>query len=142
MMNTNNFKILVEALEALPEGIRNNKVNMSSVDEPTCGTAGCFSGLISIVANDIPELKDSYGYKTFYFFQGWAKALNEYLDINFRKWAEENPETWGNAYGWHMFNSSKAFGKNHGDALTHDKIIIHLIGVCNRLEQSNTVKPA
>jgi hypothetical protein len=42
---------------------------MSSVDEPTCGTAGCFSGLISIVANDIPELKDSYGYKTFYFFQ-------------------------------------------------------------------------
>jgi hypothetical protein len=47
------FKILVEALEALPEGIRNNKVNMSGVDEPTCGTAGCFAGLISIVANII-----------------------------------------------------------------------------------------
>jgi hypothetical protein len=89
--------------------------NMSSVDEPTCGTAGCFSGLISIVANDIPELKDSYGYKTFYFFQGWAKALNEYLDINFRKWAEENPETWGNEGGWYMFNSITAFDKEEGD---------------------------
>jgi hypothetical protein len=31
-MKTERFKILVEALEALPEGIRNNKVNMSGVD--------------------------------------------------------------------------------------------------------------
>jgi hypothetical protein len=35
-MNTERFKILVEALEALPEGIRKNKVNMSSTDEPVC----------------------------------------------------------------------------------------------------------
>jgi hypothetical protein len=53
-MNTNNFKIFVEALEALPEEIKNNKVDMRSNFEPICGTAGCFAGLISIVANDIP----------------------------------------------------------------------------------------
>jgi hypothetical protein len=29
-MNTNNFKILVEALEALPEEIKNNQVDMNS----------------------------------------------------------------------------------------------------------------
>jgi hypothetical protein len=28
---------------------------MRSLEDPTCGTAGCFAGLISIVANDIPE---------------------------------------------------------------------------------------
>jgi hypothetical protein len=30
-MNTHNFKIFVEALEALPESIKNNNVNMASI---------------------------------------------------------------------------------------------------------------
>jgi hypothetical protein len=59
-MNTNNFKIFVEALEALPDEIKNNEVDMQSNFEPACGTSGCFAGLISIVANDIPELKKHY----------------------------------------------------------------------------------
>jgi hypothetical protein len=50
----------IEALEALPENIRNNEVDMKSVDEPICGTVGCFAGLVSIVAKDIPELKELY----------------------------------------------------------------------------------
>jgi hypothetical protein len=37
-MNTKNFKVFIEALEALPENIRNNEVDMKSVDEPICGT--------------------------------------------------------------------------------------------------------
>jgi hypothetical protein len=53
-MNTKKFKVFVEALESLPEHIRNNKVDMQSVEQPVCGTAGCFAGLISIVAEDIP----------------------------------------------------------------------------------------
>jgi hypothetical protein len=52
-MITDNFKIFIEALEALPEDIRNNHVDMKSIDEPVCGTPGCFAGLVSIVANDI-----------------------------------------------------------------------------------------
>jgi uncharacterized protein YqhQ len=47
-MNTEKFKIFVEALEALPEEIKNNEVDMRSNFEPVCGTAGCFAGLISI----------------------------------------------------------------------------------------------
>jgi hypothetical protein len=31
-----------------------------------------------------------------------------------------------------MFNSVTAFGKNHGDTLTHDDIIVHLRGVYER----------
>jgi hypothetical protein len=54
-MNTENFKILVDALEALPEDIKNNEVAMNSALKPNpfCGTAGCFAGLISIVNNNI-----------------------------------------------------------------------------------------
>jgi hypothetical protein len=35
-MITDNFKVFIEALEALPEDIKNNEVNMKSVDEPVC----------------------------------------------------------------------------------------------------------
>jgi hypothetical protein len=35
-MNTNNFKIFVEALEALPEEIKNNKVDMRSNFAHSC----------------------------------------------------------------------------------------------------------
>jgi hypothetical protein len=48
---------------------------MSSTHEPTCGTAGCFAGLISIVADDIPELKEmkeiylSSGYNYYSFLE-------------------------------------------------------------------------
>jgi hypothetical protein len=47
-MNTNNFKIFVEALEALPDEIKNNEVDMNSTLKPACGTPGCFGGLISV----------------------------------------------------------------------------------------------
>ena len=139
-LNVSKFKVLVEALEALPEDIRNNEVDMSSTHEPTCATVGCFAGLISIVADDIPELKEIYLFSGYNYYS-WKVALYDFLECDFSRWAEYNPKTWGNPYGWHMFESAKAFGKDHGDALTHDEIINHLRNVCNRLEQSNTVKP-
>ena len=136
-LNVSKFKVLVEALEALPEDIRNNEVDMSSTHEPTCGTAGCFAGLISIVADDIPELKEM---KEIYLFSGynyysWKVALYDFLECDFSRWGEYNPKIWGNAYGWHMFESAKAFGKNHGDVLSHDEIINHLRNALDRLEK-------
>jgi hypothetical protein len=53
----------------------------------------------------------------------------EGLIVYFSRWAEYNPKTWGNAYGWHMFESAMAFGKDHGYILSHDEIINHLINV-------------
>jgi hypothetical protein len=126
-INTNNFKTLIEALEALPEGIRSNKVNMSSAHEPV----RCFAGLISIVANDIPELREVFAPKRIYSFQRWGDALNEYLDINFRKWAQDNPEIWGNENGWYVFSSINAFG-DIGGVLTYDDIIVFLRRVYER----------
>jgi hypothetical protein len=61
-MNTNNFKTFVETLEALPASIKGDEVNIGSFLKPDhmCGDAGCFAGLISIVPDDIPELKQEY----------------------------------------------------------------------------------
>jgi hypothetical protein len=56
-----------------------------------------------------------------YAFRKNTIILNEYLDINFREWAEENPDIWGNEGGWYMFNSITAFDKGEGDVLTHDE---------------------
>lgn len=143
-MKTERFKILVEALEALPEDVKNNIVIMGSMYEPTCGTPGCFAGLISIVANDIPELKQVYVLDNSYNYNYWAKALGEYLEGNvspcrttgerssFEVWAQENPGIWGNENGAYVFSSACSFGRNPGDRLTHDEIIIYLRGVYER----------
>ena len=124
-MNTNNFKILVEALEALPEEIKNNQVDMKSVLEPICGTPGCFAGLISIVANDIPKLKQAYKGED-YHYTDWEAALNIFLECTFREWAYDNWEIWGNSKGMGVFSCSLSFGVEIYDALTHNMIIIHL----------------
>jgi hypothetical protein len=126
-MNTNNFKTLVEALEALPESIRNNEVNMGSVLEPKpiCGTVGCFAGLISIVANDIPELKEFYK-GNLYDYSKWEVALDSFLECSFRNWAQVNPNIWGNPQGRGVFSFPEAYGVEIGGALTHNMIIIYI----------------
>ena len=130
-MNTNNFKILVEALEALPKHIRNNEVDMNSIVEPTCGTAGCFAGLISIVSNDIPELKKLYT-DTAYNYHSWIIALYKFLEVDLTVWAMMNPKKWRNNLGTYMFRSGIAFGRAKDDKLTHNMIIIHLRKVLNQ----------
>jgi phosphoglucomutase len=85
-MNTHNFKIFVEALEALPASIKGDEVNIGSFLKPDhmCGTVGCFAGLISIVADDIPELKQACKGK-FYNSCEWQYALDRYLECDFIK---------------------------------------------------------
>ena len=130
IMNTKNFRIFVEALEALPEEIKNNEVDMRSNFEPICGTAGCFAGLISIVANDIPELKKNYSPRDYspinYSFSDWAKALQDFLGIGLDMWAWENPTTWGNSKGISVYAFNEAWGKKENEKLIHNDIILHL----------------
>jgi hypothetical protein len=51
---------------------------MSSTHEPTCGAVGCFAGLISIVADDIPELKEIYLFSGYNYYS-WKVALYDFL---------------------------------------------------------------
>ena len=143
-MNTERFKTLVEALEALPDHIKNNRVDMSSLQNPVCGTPGCFAGLISIVANDIPELKGLYKLGDDYSYEFWAKATGDYLECNlnldwrlgvlssFEAWAVEHPAVWGNVHGSSIFSSACAYDGDIEDKLTHNEIIIYLRGVYER----------
>jgi hypothetical protein len=132
-MITDNFKVFIEALEALPENIRNNEVDMKSVDEPVCGTPGCFAGLVSIVANDIPELKELYSLDIHnYDFVEWSNALNVFLGCRFTNWAGRNRMVWGNSEGRRMFSDITAFGKERWDVINHNDIIVFLRGVYDR----------
>jgi hypothetical protein len=125
IMNTKKFRIFVEALEALPEEIKNNEVDMRSNFEPICGTAGCFAGLISIVANDIPELKKNYS-PINYSFSDWARALQDFLGVGLDMWAWENPTIWENTRGLSVYAFNEAWGKKERETLRHKDIIIHL----------------
>ena len=126
IMNTKNFRIFVETLEALPEEIKNNEVDMRSNFEPACGTPGCFAGLICIVANDIPELKKHYT-SPIYSFSNWGIALHDFLGISLQTWAWENPTIWGNTSGISVYSFNKAWGKSEYETLIHNDIIIHLM---------------
>ena len=137
-MITDNFKVFIEALEALPENIRNNEVDMKSVDEPICGTVGCFAGLVSIVAKDIPELEELYSLDIHnYDFVEWSNALNVFLGCRFTNWAGRNRMVWGNSEGRRMFSDITAFGKERWDVLNHNDIIVFLRGVYNRWAEYN-----
>ena len=109
-MNTNNFKILVEALEALPEDI--NEVNTGTKWEPD----SLFSNLIGLVAMDILELREAfsvYGVSINFFIL----AVENFLDCDFKEDICNNQQ----GIDW-----NKAFGKDDVDTLTHNDIIIHL----------------
>ncbi len=148
-----------KALNALPDPIKNNSVCMFSVEAPTCNTPGCHSGLISIVAQDLPELQECYnnsldfdGERYFqeyknnrpYSFSRWADALALYLGFTFdetehtrdalMRWAKDNPYYWGNPRGEGMFNSCRAFDQET-DFFPHSVIIDHFTEMSNRLNE-------
>ena len=142
-MNTSNFKTFVEALEALPASIKSYTVDMKSLKDPACGGVGCFAGLISIVAEDIPELKAAYDYNGYCVYE-WRYALDTFLydslaGYTLEQWAKYYPRVWGNVHGASMYCMYEAFGVEvfyepggYGTRpvplkpLTHYGIIVHI----------------
>jgi hypothetical protein len=151
-MNTMKFKALLEALDSLPSEIKNNIIDMASTHEPACGTPGCFAGLISIVAKDIPELeeiyKSSHEYNGDYSYHEWANALGTYLgcdwyantephiETSLEGWANEYPMVWGKNPN-RIFSSNTAFGKSRLDKMKHGDVIVYLHGVYKRWVEFN-----
>ena len=57
-------------------------------------------------------------------------------EIELTCWAEENPDIWGNEFGYSMLSSSKAFGKQHFDSpVSIQEIAEHWHGVAQRLTE-------
>ena len=137
-MDTYNFSELLESLEKLPIELKNKRIDIGEPRVLNCSSYGCLGSLISIVAYDMPELKEIYRGKCWHidFYKqdatGWSYVLNEFLDCDFKKWAGDNPDIWDNEFGASMWYSKQAFGRKEWERLTHDKIIVHLRKAYNR----------
>ncbi|CAC9651502.1 hypothetical protein, partial [uncultured Gammaproteobacteria bacterium] len=79
MMNKNKLKEFVNALDTLSDDVKDWGVTMMSTDKPACGTPGCHAGLVSIVAQELPELQDIY--MPLYLSESgrWGKRDNQYM---------------------------------------------------------------
>jgi hypothetical protein len=160
-MNKDKLKELVNALDALSDDVKDMQVYMRSISKPSDDTCGCHAGLISIVAQELPELQEIYEpiyskecdfrgqeRENHYIFYVWNSALaiflgfkHEYeLDMWDEKnpikiWAEDNPEIWGNNFGGEIFSSQSAFNNDLDKALAHRDIIEHWKQVLANIEK-------
>ncbi len=149
-MNEDKLKEFVTALDELSDDIKDWDVDMFGTGDPTCGTPGCHAGLVSIVAQELPEIQDIYTKlikdENCYIYIIWAKALSEFLgfetqsDLEFSEennlelWADDNPQLWGNECGLLMFSDAIAFTDDANKQLTHRDIIEHWKQVLANIE--------
>jgi hypothetical protein len=140
-MNVKNLKKLVEALEALPENIREDAVDMTSESQPSFSECGCHAGMFEIL--DLKEITELYlppnTTAGAYSYSAWADAVAMFLgfcdNIALSDWAKENPKIWGNSRGSGMFCEGEAFGLTIYDHIFPRQIIItHWRKVLNRIE--------
>ncbi len=147
-MNKDKLKEFVNALDSLSDDVKDWDVSMMSINKPACGTPGCHSGLISIVAQELPELQDIYK-NHIYFTKGggnesnyhscvWANTLAEFLGFidrrDLEEWAQDNPKFWGNEFGDDMFYFPSAFTDDTNKQITHRDIINHWKQVLKNIE--------
>ncbi|CAC9639166.1 hypothetical protein [uncultured Gammaproteobacteria bacterium] len=146
-MNKDKLKEFVNALDSLSDDVKDWGVTMSSTNKPACGTPGCHEGLVSIVAENLPELQEIYKRIFFslwnirssrYECDAWADTLAEFLGFvdmhRLTDWAKDNPKLWGNKRGYHMFCSKLAFTDDLFKKLTHRDIINHWKQVLKNIE--------
>jgi hypothetical protein len=101
--------------------------------------------LISIVAEELPELKGFYTRRycsrcdsmdnyhnnnnSSYAHLILASTLAEFLGFEnlyaLRRWAKDNPKLWGNKFGGGMFDLAEAFTDDSDKGLKHKDIINH-----------------
>ncbi len=149
-MNKDKLKQFVNALDTLSDDVKDWGVTMLSSNKPACGTPGCHAGLISIVAEVLPELQDIYNplylleskYRgkrdNQYMFYIWSTTLAIFLGFKSAQdleiWAQDNPKFWGNKYGRDMFCGWRAFTDYEDKQLTHRYIIEHWKQVLANIE--------
>ena len=144
-MDINRLKKFVDALEDLPQHIKDLDRGVFNMEKKELDSPDCHTFLISVVAEKIPELKEMYSeHPHIYSSIGWIHAITCYL-MNTKKiyrsltlWAHKNPDLWDNPFGIFMFHDATAFGKAYpNDNLTNNEIIVHW-----RLVLNNSIKAA
>jgi hypothetical protein len=66
-------------------------------------------------------------------FELGFEPLPGFFAWDLREWAQDNPQVWGNEFGWDLFSKNRAFGKNDYQRLTLKHIADHWLKVAKRL---------
>ena len=101
-----------------------------------CGTVHCFAGWYLIASR--LEMGDTFRPRMFSCptsFETGKIKMEKVLNVSLQKWANENPNLWGNRYGDDVFTNQCAFKsvKRPGGATNLNDIIDHLKEVYWRL---------
>lgn len=126
-----------------------NKVQMSrvNIERTECGTVACHAGWYAFnhLSNKFKwhkyhELDEREFLSAIDRHISWrdgsdliAKDLGFTCMSDVEKWAEENPDIWGNENGKFLFSSNSAFGCSRNKKVTLVDIANHWKGVAERL---------
>lgn len=140
---------VIRNFEKLPEHVRNEENNVDMGISPVkgafekCGTILCHGGWYTVASCILlPFISASY--------ERGADKMARHLGfkdmIGLQRWANKNPEIWGNRYGGDMFCSKSAFfGKRtlseEDTKFSLQTIINHWKGVYQRLYDLENPKP-
>lgn len=116
-INVENVGVLATTFLLLAE-VKKGAVDMSESDFNVCGTIACHAGWFAISRG---KNKEDNEYKPYYGFKDSANDMAKFLGFEHKGdlelYFKENPELWGNLYGYTMFYSASAFSKDYSRAL-------------------------
>jgi hypothetical protein len=154
-MNKNKLKEFVTVADALSDEVKDVGFDKRCYDSTPPYKLVCHSSLISIVAEELPELKgfhtrrycsrcdfmDNYhnNNNSNYAHHILANTLAEFLGFEnpyaLKRWAKDNPKLWGNKEGYDMFCAYFAFTYDLNKQITHRDIINHWKQVLKNIEE-------
>ncbi len=144
-MNKNKLKEFVTVADALSDEVKDVGFDKRCYDSTSPCILVCHSSLISIVAEELPELKGFHTRRycsrcdsmanyhnnnnSSYAHHILANTLAEFLGFEnpyaLKRWAKDNPKLWGNKDGYDMFSFWPAFFDYCNKEITHRDIINH-----------------
>ncbi len=160
MMNKDKLKEFVTVADALSDEVKDVGFDKRCYDSTSPCKLVCHSSLISIVAEELPELKglhtrlycsrcdsmDNYhnNNDSSYAHHILANTLAVFLGFEnpyaLKRWAKDNPKLWGNKDGYDMFSFWSAFFDYCNKQITHRDIINHWKQVLVNIEEGGKLK--
>ena len=126
-----------QSVEDMPGEV--DMIKTSALEGP-CGTVACMAGwyYLTMKEEDFKEMPGIFDIGPHDAYGIGAKSLAYSLGFSnkdlLKKWADENPDLWGNEFGESMFSHELAYGKESSyEILTVKEIADHFFGVGNRL---------
>lgn len=110
---------------------KNHVVEMTYGEFNLCGTVACHAGWFGVASTNLNDFCPS----RFWVSGAWRLAFHLGFEslMALRRWADENPDIWGNSFGTYMFHQMRAFNRSTDARSDLERIAHHWIGVAERL---------